>query len=154
MAQDAASRALRGSRERPHHRQKGDADAPILVCDPPPGLSKSEQTFWRYYAPQLAAERRLTLKARDTLAKYCTSLAVVADLRRALTSRKRQDVEQRSNVRKELRQWLLASRLYENDLILNPASSIRAPKPVGGTGEPIPDDPMSQFDEADDSSIN
>lgn len=126
----------------------------MIVCAPPTGLSRSEQRFWKYYAPQLAAEKRLSMKARDTLAKYCTALAVVADLRGQLTSRKREHIAQRSYVRKELRQWLLASRLYENDLILNPASAIRAPRAEGGEDDPPPpDDPFTQFDD-DDSAIN
>ena len=150
---DAATRALHGSRERPQHRTKGDAGAPMIVCAPPPGLSKAERAFWTYYAPPLAAEHRLTLKARDTLAKYCTALAVVADLRRRLASRRRADRAQRPAVLKELRQWLLASRLYENDLILNPASAIRAPKPTGGDGPPAQGDALSDFDD-EDAAIN
>lgn len=133
----------------------------MVGCDPPPGLSKSEQAFWRYYAQQLKAEKRLTLKSRDTLAKYCTALAVVSDLRRQLWSKKRDDIAQRAAVRKELRQYLLASRLYENDLILNPSSSVRAPRPETGIDDPAtPDDPFAQFDmavegdEDDGASIN
>lgn len=124
----------------------------MLVCDHPPGLSRMEVAFWNYYAPQLAAERRLTLKARDTLAKYCTALAVVSGLRKALASRKRAEIAARSGTRKELRQWLLAARLYENDLLLNPASSIRAPKPdIAPPVEPGSADP---FDEFDDDTVN
>jgi hypothetical protein len=152
---DAATRALHGSRTRAQHKTKGDAGAPMILCDPPPDLSKSERKFWAYYAPQLVAEGRLTLKARDTLAKYCTSLAVVAGLRKQLESKKREDVDNRSNNRKELRQWILASRLYENDLLLNPSSSIRAPKP-GGVDPPVPNDPMDAFDDEaeDDATVN
>lgn len=126
----------------------------MIRCDPPPGLSRAERGFWNYYAPQLQAEKRLTLKARDTLAKYCTALAIVADLRRQLTSRKKKALEDRAANRKELRQWLLASRLYENDLILNPSSAIRAPKAASGDDDPPPpDDPFTDFDE-DDAAVN
>lgn len=129
IANDGAARQLHGSKLRPRHRQKGDVGTVMDVCAHPPGLTRLEMAFWNYYAPQLAAERRLTLKARDTLAKYCTALAVVSGLRKSLASRKRADIAERKTTRKELRQWLLAARLYENDLLLNPASSIRAPKP-------------------------
>jgi phage terminase small subunit len=154
IQQDAATRALRGSKERPQHRSKGDLGELMVTCAPPVGLSKQEQAFWNYYAPQLVAAKRLPLKARDALAKYCTALAVVADLRKHLSSRKRQDLEQRSDHRKELRQWLLASRMYENDLLLNPASLIRAPRAEGGggggsVGELGDSDPFDDFDEAD-----
>ena len=128
MGQDAATRKLHGSRTRPHHRAKSGSAPSAGECQRPPGLSRLETAFWNYYAPQLAAERRLTLKARDTLAKYCTALAVVSGLRTALASRKRADMAARAGNRKELRQWLLAARLYENDLLFNPASSIRAPQ--------------------------
>jgi phage terminase small subunit len=151
---DAATRALHGSRDRPQHRTKGDAGAAMIVCAPsPPGLSRAERGFWTYYAPLLAAEHRLTLKARDTLAKYCTALAVVADLRRRWGSRRAADRADRSATLKELRQWVLASRLYENDLILNPASAIRAPKVSGGEGPPAQGDALSDFDD-DDAAVN
>lgn len=151
---DTETRKLHGSRTRHNHRTKGDLGAPIAVCAPPPGLSKPELAFWNYYAPQLAAERRLSAKMRDTLAKYCTALAVVGGLRHALASRKKVDLEQRSANRKELRQWLLAARLYENDLLLNPASSIRAPKAdVPPPIEPGVVDPFDEFDD-DATSVN
>ena len=155
VAADTQTRRLRGSRTRPQHRAKGDAGAPMVGCDPPRGLSRTEQNFWRYYAPALAVEHRLTVKTRDTLAKYCTALAVVANLRTLLASRKPANRAERGPVRKELRQWLLASRLYENDLLLNPASAIRAPKPiVGGDGPPPQGDALSDFDDDDDAAIN
>jgi hypothetical protein len=65
----------------------------VAGCAPPPGLSRAEMAFWEYYAPALLAERRLTTTTRDALAKYCTALAMVADLRRELVSRKREEIE-------------------------------------------------------------
>lgn len=151
IAQGEEARRLHGSRTRANHREKGAIGVAMVVCSPPPGLSKGEQAFWNYYAPQLVAERRLTMKSRDTLAKYCTALAVVSGLRRQLSSRKRTDIEERSDTRKELRQWLLASRLYENDLLLNPASAVRAPKAdVAPPIEPDAPDTFGDFDEAAD----
>jgi hypothetical protein len=117
----------------------------MVVCAAPPGLSKREGAFWSYYAPLLVANRRLTCEARDTLAKYCTALATVAELRQQIASRKPKDLVDRSANRKELRQWLTVSRLYETDLLLNPASAVRAPK---AETEPLtPDDPFNEFDE-------
>jgi phage terminase small subunit len=148
---DTKTRALHGSRTRPQHRTIAPP-AGTLGCQPPPGLSRSEQRFWNYYAPELAAERRLTGKTRDALAKYCTALATVADLRRQIASRKPRDLENRSGYRKELRQWLLASRLYENDLLLNPASAARSLPRGEEPTDPLPppaQDPFSEFDAED-----
>jgi hypothetical protein len=157
VAFDAATRALRGSKTRPRHRVQGDdvgAGGPMPVCAPPPGLSKLETSFWHYYAPTLAASRRLPPKARDTLAKYCTALAVVSGLRAQLASRKRADVGERREIRRELRQWLLCGRLYENDLLLNPASLARAPK-VDGAIAPIDDiDEFAEFFETTNDRTN
>jgi phage terminase small subunit len=148
VARDATRRKLRGARTRARHRDKGDLGIVAPACDPPPGLSRRERAFWQYYAPALAAERRLTIKARDVLAKYCSALAVVAGLRTALASRKRTDIALRANTRKELRQWLLAARLYENDLLLNPAASIRAPRPdVPPPLTPGSEDPFAEFED-------
>jgi len=152
VQQNASIRALKGGRTRDRHRAKGSVGELMIVCEPPADLSKAERRYWSYYAPQLVAEGRLTLKARDVLSKYCSALAIVASLRKLLESRKREDIADRSANRKELRQWLLASRLYENDLLLNPSASIRAPKPGGLP--PVPDDPMDAFDADDDDTIN
>lgn len=135
-------RKLHGTPQRERHRSKGDSGQPMVDCAPPPGLSKRELGFWAYYSSALSAEGRLSLKARDCLAKYCVALAVVGALRRQLTSSKRRDIEQRSDTRKELRQWLSLSRLYENDLLLSPASSVRAPSQPPTT----PEDPFEEFD--------
>jgi len=152
VIQDAQARALRGSRERPQHRTKGDLGQPMIACDAPPGMSPAERKFWDYYAPQLVASRRLPLKARDALAKYCSALAVVADLRRRIfSSRSKADIANRTQNRKELRQWVLAARLYENDLLLNPSSLVRVAKPEGGGGsgggELNDEDPFDEFDD-------
>ena len=121
----------------------------MIVCGPPSGLSDAEAECWRYYAPLLISSRRLTLEARDTLAKYCTALATVADLRKVIASRKTKDVENRLVYRRELRQWLMVSRAYESDLLLNPASAVRAPKPSGDEPD---DDPFTQFDDGPPST--
>ena len=43
--------------------------------------------------------------------------------------------------RKELRQWLTVSRLYESDLLLNPASAVRAQL----SAPDVPTDPFAEF---------
>lgn len=135
---DGATRRLVGAKERPQRTTTVISDS-LATCEAPADLSEAEQDYWNYYAPKLAAERRLTVKSRDVLAKYCTALAIVSGLRAVLASR---DSAQRSTTRRELRQWLLTARLYENDLILNPASVLRAPLP---TTEPVEDE-FAEFD--------
>lgn len=94
------------------------------------------------------------MKVRDALATYCTARAVISTLRAKLTSRKRDDLAERSATRKELRQWVLAARLYENDLVLNTASSIRAPQAdVPPPVEPGVSDPFDEFDD-DATTVN
>jgi phage terminase small subunit len=135
---DADTRHLLGTKKR--RRRTATVVGDLMgIPEAPSDLSEAERHFWNYYAPQLAAERRLTGKARDVLAKYCTALAVVSGLRAALAS---PEIAQRSATRKELRQWLLTARLYENDLILNPASSLRALQP---TPESVEDE-CAEFD--------
>ena len=130
MAHNPATRKLRSGRTRRPSSVRGDAGLLVDTCAPPPDLSRKETVFWNYYVGLLAAERRLTKKVRDGLAKYCTSLAIVAELRVELAAKTRTAVARRAETRKELRQWLLVGRLLENDLLLNPASSARAPVPV------------------------
>jgi hypothetical protein len=145
-----AERALHGTRMRARHRLKGDAPpvgmssetAVTTACEPPEGLSRAELGVWRYYAPLLAAAGRLTSEARGALAGYCFSQTMIGHLRRALKSRRREDIAARGAYLKEARQWLQVARLYENDLLLNPASAVRAPKPATPT-EP---DPFEEFD--------
>lgn len=119
-------------------------------CDAPDGLSEVELKYWEYYAPKLKAQRRLTMLARDTLAGYCSALAVIHDLRIELAQSKtpRKD---KVAARRELRQYLAIKRLYENDLLLNPATATRGkafddPPPLPGAGDSDPFD-----DEFDDS---
>jgi phage terminase small subunit len=114
------------------------------VCQPPADLSAAEAEFWQYYAPTLAAAGRLNPEVRDTLAKYCTVLTIVANLRQQLGSLAPMDAGGQSAFRKELRQWLSLSRLYETDLLLNPASSTRTPKLDTWGTEP---DPFAEFDQ-------
>jgi hypothetical protein len=141
---DQGTRALHGTKTRGHHRVKGGLGAPMISVAPPPHLTASQRRIWAYYAPQLVSERRLPLKARDALAKYVIALDMVAKLNRKIRSvqagRKNPD---RHPLLGELRQWLAITRLYENDLLLNPASAVRAPvtpvSPDAGEDEELDD---------------
>jgi hypothetical protein len=93
-------------------------------CEPPDGLSDLELKFWKYYAPKLKAQGRLKLLTRDVLAGYCSALAVIADIRADLAA-KDVDRKEKAAARKELRQYLAIKRMYENDLLLNPATASR-----------------------------
>ena len=99
----------------------------MITVDPPAHLSPAQRKLWAYHAPQLVAEGRLPLKARDVLAKYCVAVDVVARLNEALTAT--QEDDETKPILTELRQWLMVSRLYESDLLLNPAAAVRAPAP-------------------------
>lgn len=124
---DEAMRGLHGTKVRTRHHAKGALGEPMIVCDPPPHLTSTQRRIWRYYAPQLVAEGRLPMKARDALAKYVVALDIVAKLNRKIRSVLADG--EKHPLLGELRQWLAITRLYETDLLLNPAASVRAPKP-------------------------
>lgn len=145
MMAAAAEQASLASTEATAPGKPADAGPPLPAgCEPPDGLSGSELAFWAYYAPKLRAQRRLTLVARDVLAKYCTALAVVAELRKELAAPKI-DAKEKRDARRELRQYLNVTRLYESDLILNPATAVRNP----GFDVPPPVDTSTPTDEFD-----
>jgi hypothetical protein len=150
-ASDAATRAVRGAETRRRHRIKGDAGAARDAshdCDPPKGLDRLERNYWNYYAARMPY---LPASARDALSKYCTALATIARLKGLIASRKPADVLLRDARRKDLRQWILGSRLYETDLILTPASSIRAPRGAVAPASPTaPVDPFAAFIDLED----
>ena len=131
VAFDASTRALHGTRERAQHRNRGGS-TPMIVCDPPAYLTAAQRTLWEYFAPQLVAEGRLPLKTRDVLAKYVLAVDLVARLNATIFS----VVEdgEKHPLLAELRQWLLLTRLYESDLLLNPAAAVRAPTPNQAPG--------------------
>lgn len=149
LQKSAAERALTGAKERPRHRTpKSPGTTPVNAdaCPPPPHLTAAEKVQWRYHAPLLHEAGRLTLEARDVLAKYCTVLATVTRLKRQMAKRTYSDVvidaagALRANpVLVQLRQWVMVARAYESDLLLNPASALRAPAAK-------PDDPAKPVD--------
>jgi hypothetical protein len=138
---DAATRQLYSSRTTP--RRAVDRTANVLAdTTPPSDLSDVERQFWTYYAAALVEARRFTSTCRDSLAKYCTALAVIAELRAAVASQRRADRKAKRENLRELRQWLLAARLIENDLMVTPAAALRAPQ----APQPPAPDPFTEFD--------
>jgi phage terminase small subunit len=134
------------------------------VCTAPPHLDAVERKHWRYYAPLLAAAGRLTLEARDTLAKYCSALATVVRLKEQMRAPEYRDVivttsidsagNEHVNAKPNplltlFRQWLMVSRNYEADLLLSPATAIRVPAPQADP-EPPPM-PHNFYGEGDES---
>jgi phage terminase small subunit len=155
VAFDQAQRELRGTKTRPrprHRPTKVTPSAPMPICEGPPHLTEAERSQWAYYAPLLA--ERLTLEARDTLAKYCTALATVERLKAQMAADEYRDlmitttVDGAGNEHRtakpnpllvQLRQWVLLCRGYESDLLLSPAAAIRAPKAAApeSTADPL-----------------
>jgi hypothetical protein len=105
----------------------------MITADPPPHLTASQRRIWSFYAGQLLAEGRLPMKSRDVLAKYCLAIDVVARLNRKIRRLMAGGVKH--PLLGELRAWLAISRLYESDLLLNPASAVRAPQPSPPDGD-------------------
>lgn len=148
-----------GARTRKHHakvdRVLAGADAPTSTkpttqnVTAPPMLTDAQREFWDYYAPLLAKERRLTLKVRDSLARYCIAQAMVKRINEDLEALDRIIVFDESGDRAHplvtmLRQYLQISRQYDTDLLLNPAADLRAPVDAGDD-QPQPRDPMAKF---------
>ena len=127
VAFNAPTRATHGTKKRARHRGKVKLGSSMIVCDPPTHLTPSQRKLWAFFAPQLVAEGRLPLKARDVLAKYVIAIDVVARLNKGLKTTVPKGNEK--PILTELRQWLLVSRLYESDLLLSPAAAVRAPVP-------------------------
>jgi phage terminase small subunit len=123
----------------------------VGTVDPPPHLDAVEREQWDYYAPLLLSAGRLTLEARDTLAKYCTALARVVAIKAQMAEPEYRDILITTSVDSAgtehvnakphpllvlLRQWLMVARSYEADLLLNPAAAIRVPQAEADDSEP------------------
>jgi P27 family predicted phage terminase small subunit len=112
-------------------------------------LTEAQKVFWDYYAPLLARERRLTMKVRDSLARYCITQAMVKRLNEDLEALDRVVSFDESGERAHplvtmLRQYLQISRQYDTDLLLNPAADMRAPV-AEEPNKATPADPMAKF---------
>ena len=121
----------------------------------PSHLSEAEQSVWKQYAPLLESDGRLTEKSEEILSRYCVAVArcrKISDELKGVPSFICSEVSDRlGNVREivkahpldaMLRQWMSTSRSLENDLLLNPASSLR----TSSEGEDA-DDPFNQFED-------
>jgi phage terminase small subunit len=164
-AKAAAERKERGARTRPHHAKvdrlgaaaaDSSSTPKVSVPKPPPHLTEKQQEFWTYYAPLLAAERRITLKTRDVLARYCIAQAMVKRINEDLEALDALLVLDSVTLTEKvhplvttLRQFMQLSRQYDTDLLLNPAADVRAPVGAGEDdprGKPV--DPMAKFAKA------
>lgn len=121
----------------------------------PEHLTEQEQAVWKKYAPLLEADGRLTERSAEVLARYCVAVArcrkIAEELKQAPSFVTSEVTDRFGNVREivkahpldaMLRQWMATSRSLENDLLLNPASSLRAP-----AEDKTLADPFDQFDE-------
>lgn len=151
IARSAAEQRAVGGKVRARNRVRrtpGTA-ATADAVPPPPHLTATEREAWDYYAPLLASAGRLTLEARDTLAKYCTALAEIVRLKVEMAAvdeagrlvyrpvllsvtvdgAGNEHVTAKPNpLGVQLRQWLMVCRGYEADLLLSPAAAIRVPQ--------------------------
>lgn len=156
-AKTKKEREVSGARTRRHHAKVDRVLGAGATTDraaapdvqPPPMLTDAQCEFWAYYAPLLAKERRLTMKVRDALARYCITQAMVKRLNEDVEGLDSILVLEESGERVHpmvttLRQFLQISRQYDTDLLLNPAADLRAP--VGeDPDQPQPADPMAKF---------
>jgi len=163
LPRTAAQQVAVGGRVRPKHRQPRSLGtrAPASAVKAPPHLTALERAQWTYYAPLLEQVGRLTYEARDTLAKYCTVLAQVVLIKKAMAVKTYrtlllshsvsgsgvEHVTAKTNpLNIALRNWLETARKYEADLLLNPASAIRAPGPPPTAQDP-PHEAEAEADE-------
>lgn len=147
IARTEAQQRAAGGVVRAQHRVKRSVGTVVGEPSvlPPPGLTVFEQDQWAYYAPLLVQTGRMTLEARDTLAKYCTALGQVAQIKSEMADPSyrvvmlsvtvdgagNEHVTAKTNpLNVALRQWLETARHYEADLLLNPATAIRVPVPT------------------------
>lgn len=148
IARSAAEQRAAGGKVRARNRVSRSAGT-VGAAQAPPHLTDVERAQWGYYAPLLEKAGRLTLEARDTLAKYCTALAEIVRLKEEMAAKGsdgqpvykpvmlsvtvdgagNQHVNAKPNpLGVQLRQWLMVCRGYEADLLLSPAAAIRVPQ--------------------------
>ena len=116
----------------------------LNACSAPSDLSAAERVYWDYFAAQIAGYGRLSAATRGVLTAYCTSQATIARLRNQIAKDGHCDVSEfgtKSALLPELREWIHLARLLESDLLLSPASIMRAPQ----SPEAL-DDPFAEFD--------
>lgn len=146
------------SMTKPGKRSGGPRQLPVMPAPPdaPAYLTGPELEIWRYYAPRLAADGRLSDKSVDALGRYCVAMAQVQRLTQIvreaapviITTQCQPDGTTREIVKANpadamLRSWLDKARALENDLILNPASLLRVPAEPVQEADPFDDEPSA-----------
>lgn len=131
---------------------------PVMAAppDPPAYLSGDELEIWRYYAPRLAADGRLSDKSVDVLARYCVACAQVRRLAQivresapVIVSTQYQpdgttrEIAKANPADAMLRSWADKARALENDLVLNPATLLRLPAERPAEIDPFADEPSA-----------
>lgn len=124
--------------------------------DPPVYLTGEEVEIWRYYAPRLAADGRLSDKSVDALGRYCVAVAqvrrlsaIVRESAPVIISTQYQpdgttrEIAKANPADAMLRSWLDKCRALENDLVLNPASLLRVPAEAPQVVDPFADEPSA-----------
>ena len=143
---------------RPGTRSGAPRQLPVMPAPPdaPAYLTGPELEIWRYYAPRLAADGRLSDKSVDALGRYCVAMAQVQRLTQIvresapviITTQCQPDGTTREIVKSNpadamLRSWLDKARALENDLVLNPASLLRVPVEPAREIDPFDDEPSA-----------
>lgn len=146
------------SMTKPGKRSGGPRQLPVMPAPPdaPAYLTGPELEIWRYYAPKLAADGRLSDKSVDALGRYCVAMAQVQRLTQIvreaapviITTQCQPDGTTREIVKANpadamLRSWLDKARALENDLVLNPASLLRVPVEPAREIDPFDDEPSA-----------
>lgn len=131
---------------------------PAMPAPPeiPAYLTGEEVEIWRYYAPRLAADGRLSDKSVDALARYCVAVgqvrrlsAIVRESAPVIISTQYQPDGTTREIAKSnpadamLRSWLDKCRALENDLVLNPATLLRVPVEQPREIDPFDDEPSA-----------
>lgn len=128
----AALRSLHGSKRRPHHRPAVDIK-PASTMSMPPGLTRSERQFFRYYLRELVAVRVLTRLDRDALVNFARALAQIAEIRQAQQAPEYGRLTETGRaLDAQLRHWMQIARLSGSELGLSPVARARV-TPAGGT---------------------
>ncbi len=154
LPEPGSSRSLIKPGQRSGHGRK----LPVMAAPPeaPAYLIGAELEIWRYYAPRLAVDGRLSDKSVDALGRYCVAMAQVQRLTQIvresapviITTQCQPDGTTREIAKANpadamLRSWLDKARALENDLVLNPASLLRVPAEPVQEADPFDDEPSA-----------
>jgi phage terminase small subunit len=145
------SRAARRDR-REGSNQEGDQVDHRSIPDPPRELVKTEQRYWRYFAPLLAGARVLTPADVQSFADYCRACVAVDDRGRRLRAALAKRTLDQSLVRlldNQMRGWIEKKTRLASELGLTAISRTRINwtgySPQKPTSEAAADQPKSRF---------